>query len=394
MENTLNFYADVVPFERFSDVMNPSHYRRAPDDWCVVITDVVGSTKAIANNRYKEVNMLGASSIVAILNCLNRKVPFVFGGDGATVLVHTSDVDALRPALLGTQKMAKEAFDLEIRSGIVPLADLSAHGASVEVAKYKVSEQATLAMIRGGGLNVAERWIKSGAQDGKYLIRAKGDEKEGENEASFQGLSCRWSPIPARRGEMISLLVMARAPEAEVGGIYDQVLEGLEKILKDDIETHPVTPEKLDKKPQLRNLLPELKIRGTEGGIGRLLGLAAKTLFEYFIVQFTVHTGLPLLGFQGRQYVKEMAVSTDFRKFDDMLRMIRDCDPVQRQAIVDFLEGLRGQGKIAYGVHVSNKALMTCLVFNTKTDHVHFIDGDSGGYAMAAKQLKAQLAAS
>jgi hypothetical protein len=35
---------------------------------------------------------------------------------------------------------------------------------------------------------------------------------------------------------------------------------------------------------------------------------------------------------------------------------------------------------------------MTCLVFSLAGDHVHFIDGADGGYALAAKQMKQQNA--
>jgi hypothetical protein len=45
-----------------------------------------------------------------------------------------------------------------------------------------------------------------------------------------------------------------------------------------------------------------------------------------------------------------------------------------------------------YGVHVSRHALMTCLVFDRFGKQVHFVDGANGGYALAAKQLKQQLA--
>ena len=37
-------------------------------------------------------------------------------------------------------------------------------------------------------------------------------------------------------------------------------------------------------------------------------------------------------------------------------------------------------------------ALMTCFVRSYQGNHVHFVDGSNGGYALAAKQLKAQLA--
>jgi len=34
---------------------------------------------------------------------------------------------------------------------------------------------------------------------------------------------------------------------------------------------------------------------------------------------------------------------------------------------------------------------MTCLIFNHEGNHVHFVDGADGGYAMAARPLKAAL---
>ena len=34
---------------------------------------------------------------------------------------------------------------------------------------------------------------------------------------------------------------------------------------------------------------------------------------------------------------------------------------------------------------------MTCAISAYQGDHVHFIDGADGGYALAAKQLKGQL---
>lgn len=58
--------------------------------------------------------------------------------------------------------------------------------------------------------------------------------------------------------------------------------------------------------------------------------------------------------------------------------------------MVTAFAGSTRRGQIAYGVHVSHQAMMTCLMFNLQ-DHVHFIDGADGGYALAAKQLKDQL---
>lgn len=76
-----------------------------------------------------------------------------------------------------------------------------------------------------------------------------------------------------------------------------------------------------------------------------------------------------------------------------MLRLVLDCSVEQVAALEESLKTLRLGGGIAYGLQVADTALMTCLVFNLeKSEHVHFIDGGDGGFAIAAKQLKAQLA--
>jgi hypothetical protein len=99
-------------------------------------------------------------------------------------------------------------------------------------------------------------------------------------------------------------------------------------------------------------------------------------------------------GFDGQNYPASLVDRTDFRKFDDALRMVVDVDEQTRAEIERMLSTLRADGRIAYGVYASDTALMTCLIQDYDTQHVHFIDGADGGYALAAKSLKAQLSES
>jgi hypothetical protein len=72
--------------------------------------------------------------------------------------------------------------------------------------------------------------------------------------------------------------------------------------------------------------------------------------------------------------------------------MVLDCTAEEITQIEGYLEGLRAQGRIAYGLQRADGALMTCLVFSLEESrHVHFVDGADGGYALGALQLKAQL---
>src|SRR5260221_2478601 len=60
------FYSSLPIFRDFTQVMDPALFRALPDDWVVGVADIVQSTKAIAENRYKAVNMAGAARVFAV----------------------------------------------------------------------------------------------------------------------------------------------------------------------------------------------------------------------------------------------------------------------------------------------------------------------------------------
>jgi hypothetical protein len=89
---------------------------------------------------------------------------------------------------------------------------------------------------------------------------------------------------------------------------------------------------------------------------------------------------------------KDMAIAaTDYRKFDDMLRMVISGNEWRRKKLTRYLERNYREGKLVYGLHVSDRALMTCLVFERGGRQVHFVDGADGGYALAAKDMKERM---
>jgi hypothetical protein len=107
-----DFYASLPVFADFTLVTDEARFAPLPDGWIVGVADIVGSTKAIAENRYKAVNMAGAAVIVAITNALaGRDFPFVFGGDGASFAVSGADAAAARQALAETATWVGEDLD-------------------------------------------------------------------------------------------------------------------------------------------------------------------------------------------------------------------------------------------------------------------------------------------
>ena len=121
------------------------------------------STKAIAQARYKAVNMAGAAVIAAVTNALEgREFPFVFGGDGASFAVSPDDLDRARDALAATATWVKDDLDLVMRVALVPVAAVRAQGLDVRVARFGPSANLSYAMFSGGGLGWAEAAMKRG----------------------------------------------------------------------------------------------------------------------------------------------------------------------------------------------------------------------------------------
>src|SRR5258707_12678051 len=79
------FYGSIPVFRGFTRLMEPALYSPLPVDWTVGVADIVESTKAIANRRYKAVNMAGAAVIASGTNGLGgRGFSFGFGGGGGS----------------------------------------------------------------------------------------------------------------------------------------------------------------------------------------------------------------------------------------------------------------------------------------------------------------------
>lgn len=385
-----HFFAQLPEVTRFLEVTDPRCYTEAPRSWLLVLTDVRGSTKAIEAGRYRDVNALGVASIVALCNGLRGlDLPYVFGGDGATVLVPGTRAETVQKVLRGVKALARDAFELELRAGVVPLSELAAAGHLARVARFRASQHTRLAMFSGSAFSAAERWVKDASRAAQYEVS-----DDGEADADFDGFECRWQPVQSKRGTMMSLLVTALAADERARvDTYHDVLEALEALV-DRALTRPVKREGLRFSGFFENYTTEARIR-SKSTAGEAYDAARKNARKKTLIgRLLTFFGKSAGGFDGERYKDELVENTDFRKFDEMLRMVLDVSSEELSAVRAHLERERAAGRIAYGIHEAPAALITCLVRSYEGDHVHFVDGSNGGYALAAKQLKAQLAGS
>jgi hypothetical protein len=377
------FYAALPDFADFAEFTDPAHYHAAPSDWLVVVTDIEGSTRAIAEGRYKDVNMLAAAGIVAVLNVVDgMEIPFVFGGDGATLLVPPEADAAARRALAALARLARTGFGLRLRVGMIPVGDLVRRGRPIQVARFAISPGNHLALFAGGGAELAAALIKGNDGEPYRLPEAE----DAVDRPDLSGLSCRWEPLRARNGVVLSLLVQATDAAA-----YRAVMDSVVAIIGGAADAgNPVSDAGLTFRWPPSGL--RLEAQTLTAGAPTLairFRLHVESLLQWIALRLNLSVG----AFEVKRYLAELRLNADYRRFDDTLRLVVDCAPAQADRIERFLQERRDADDIAFGTHRSDSALMTCLVFSLQSSgHLHFIDGSGGGITLASRQLKAQLA--
>lgn len=327
------------PFHDFDDVLDVNMYERLPDDWLLGLTDVVDSTSAIAAGRYKDVNYAGASAIAALRNAWSSfDFPFVFRGDGAAFAFHPDERETATSVLQQIAAYTRDTLELDLRIGLASVKEIRDGRKDVKVARFAASETAIYSMFAGGGLN----WVDGQIKEGRFLIPPG----LGHPSPDLTGLTCEWAPIPSRRGEILSLLV---EPQGDVEPeIFATLARQILAIVgAGERGSHPVPDD----------------------------ATVAKDVEDY-------------LGGRGWP---DVVANSDYRRYDDVLRLTLDCTSGQIEMVEALLVSARPRGEISFGLHCQSHALMTCLVpSGSPHSHLHFLDGMEGGYTKAAAMLEAQ----
>src|SRR6202049_2805439 len=271
------FYGSIPVFRGFSKLMDPALYSPLPDDWTIGVADIVESTRAIAEARYKAVNMAGAAVIAAVTNALDgREFPFVFGGDGASFAVSPDDIARARDALAATATWVKDDLKLAMRVALVPVAAVRAQGLDVRVARFGPSPNLSYAMFSGGGLG----WAETAMKRGEFAVPAAPP----GTQPDLTGLSCRFEEIPSVRGLILSVLVVP-ARDADPLAFRNLIEDIITLVERSPDAARPVPPGG----PPLR--WPpaglEFEARATRGGplFKRRAAVLVHTLFAYLIMR-------------------------------------------------------------------------------------------------------------
>ena len=370
---TADFYDSVPPMNAASDIFDPKHYAAVPDNWFVAVSDIKGSTAAVAEGRHSDVNFSAAAMIAALSNHCGT-IPYQFGDDGATALIPPDHAMEARRILARVRRFALRDFNLDLRVGLASVQALRDRKMNVLVGRYEPSPGNAYAVFLGGGIELLETSVKERGDADLLMLCAVGDDEDDGEPPDLEGLTCRWTPLKSTRGRMASLVVRG-ADHGELHAALTRLV-GVEALRAASLGV-------LQARWPPPGLMREARARR---GHGSLFGWVIKDSLETFLAYLVFRFKMRLGPFDAERYRREIVKNAvDFARSDDVLSLTFDC-PVDRiEMLESFLEDRAQRGELHYGLHESDHAVMTCLVACAiDNQHVHFIDGGDGGYTAAA----------
>jgi hypothetical protein len=275
--------------------------------------------------------------------------------------------------------MAARDFELTMRVGLVAVKELRRLGRDVLVGRYEPSPGNSFGVFLGGGVGLLEDSIRGrGSNDLAALAEVPAALDDGAP-VDLEGLSCRWDTLQSARGAMLTLILQGGA---DLGDVHAHVAA----LAGPDAQTRPVRQDTLQVRWPPADFMLEAKARRRGGS---LMLWACRVLIDTLVARILLARAKPTGNFDPQRYRAEMVTNTDFCKHDETVCLVIDCPHAAIEAIRSYLDRVAPERGIRYGIHVSQTALMTCLVTSAADSlHVHFVDGGSGGYTSAALSLK------
>jgi hypothetical protein len=384
--NSQDFYQTLKKVKNFEQILQTKNFVELPQDWLVVVTDVINSTQAIEQGQYRAINAVGGFTVAAMVNCLKPLAfPYVFGGDGATFCIPPTHREQVILALQACQQLAKNSFKLDLRIGILPYTQLDTQ---ILVAHYVKNQSLDQAVFIGGGLSEADHIIKT---DPSFQIPPA----QHPVETDFSGFECRWERLPSPHDVTVSLLVKPLGTLPQQMAQLKTLQHQIRQQLGDEQNYHPLAVQHLKLGFSAETLMGEMLVKtaGKPSMLSKLTTLwklRLQNLLGLTLMRFNITLGKAHWG----RYKQDFLANADYRKLDDVYRTVISCQNAQWKGLETWLINQQKTQQLMYGAHLSDAAIVTCLITKAGVQHLHFVDGADGGYALAAKQLKSKLLAS
>ncbi len=381
------FYANVAATTgTLQEVLrNKSAFVSIPADWSVIVADIQGSTKATMEGRGKDINILAAACVIACINIAKNakiEIPFLYGGDGATILAPNQLADAMVKSLKSLRSNAHQAYGLRLRVGSVEVNKLKTRD-SLRICKWRVSEGYDQALFLGEGLLEADRVVKADPSTGDIPQSAMPEM------VSLNGMMCRWNQIPPKKPkeEIVCMIIEAKDHKNEAN-LYADILDDIEQVYGEYTMRHPVEKDAMVPSINSKNFSRREKLEQGSAGFKPILREAYGAVMHALIFRLKLK-----VGFSPNEYLQEVVEATDtLHVSGGTMYTIVSGTKEQRKKMREVLDEYESKGKILYGLAECPASIMTCYVERLHRGHHHFLDGAGGGYTLAAKEWKAKRA--
>lgn len=372
-----NFYRDLqVQHTDISEVFNDEDaFKKVPPSWNIIITDIKNSTATVAAGNHQVVNLAATGSIVACLNIArknNIEIPFFFGGDGATILVPDQILEECVSALVLHQENCQINFDFFLRVDHCKVAKIYDLGHQLLMSKIQINALHIIPVVIGDALQRAEELMK--------LDNRKIDPSPSPYNLDLKGMECKWDRIapPVDSNIIITLIVKATSADLQKT-TYKNVLEILNNIFGYINKRHPITREKLVMINKLSQLKNEVIMKFSKYKFTALLiSMMRSTIARWYLKKHPV----------GIRYLSELPQLSESIMLDGTINTVIAGTTPQKDLLIAQLERLKKDGLIEYGHHISDRSVLSCYVTAMDSYHIHFLDGDYGGYTKAAQYFK------
>ncbi len=353
-------------------------FKKVPENWHVVVLDVEKSTQAVKNGFHHEVNLTATGGIIAVLNKLKSmnqglKIPYFFGGDGATFLLPDFALNEILNVLENYRHHVKKNMQLNLKVGSFPVKEVYKQNRTIQIAKFCMSTHLTVPIALGTGLKYAESRIK-------FLFVEETQDAEQAIAVNLEGMECRWEEVePPFAEEKIVCLLVDCPVDTLQGKVYQEVISKINHIFGTYEERQPISTVKLKLNLTLKKIKKELDARLGKYSFAFLIKNWLLTIFgKYYFAFFE----------EGKAYLQKISELSYSLMIDGTLNSVISGTQKEIDDLVVFLDELEAQNKIIYGIHTTHSSIMSCYVEDRKTKHIHFVDGTEGGYTTAAKMFK------
>lgn len=387
MISTENFYKKlgVIDKELEDALLDEKLFKSIPNDWSVIITDVENSTGEFAKGKYREMNIISASSVILALNVADKygiDIPFIYGGDGASMVAPKKLIPEILESLGTLRNNAKYNFGLNLRVGSISIEDLKHYGHRIKVAKIQVTDGYTQAIFLGTGLNEAEKIIKNNK---KYQVKKTTIQKK----LNLSGLQCRWNEIaPPEHKKDILVLIIHSVKRRGQPLMYKKILKDIEDIYGSFRRRHPIGRKEIGHSTDFKTLSHASYIKFGKLNIFYTLSQIIKSTISKFYIRSKIKLPIKI----HEDYIQgDIATATDTLKIDGAIKTIIAGTKKQRTQLLKKLDRREKRGEIVYGHFSTDSTTITCYVHKREKEYINFIDGTDGGYVRAAKELKVKL---